>query len=371
MQTRRAVVVLTGPSRPASDAVVAGGFVFASAQTGLPDGDRPAPGDVGAETRRALERLGRVLEGAGSSLEETVAVSVFLRRASDFAAMNDAYRPAFGDRPPTRTTVVADIAGGALVAVAAIAVPRGSPRETLHPPGWVRTSRPYSYIVRANGFVFLSGLLSRRGADDQVVPGPVATQTRTILENAGVLLKTAGLTFDDVVAARVFLTDDSLFEAMNDEYRRVFAKAPPARATAVTDLVAIDASIEITLLASATGKTVIGPSVSPSLPLSSAVAAGPFVFLSGVLGNTEANATDVSAQTREVFSRTRATLDQAGLSFVDVVDTTVYLTDVWQLKTVEALTREVFPVAPPSQTVVGARLVTRTGLVEMMMTAVR
>jgi 2-iminobutanoate/2-iminopropanoate deaminase len=169
----------------------------------------------------------------------------------------------------------------------------------------------------------------------------------------------------------VFLTDDSLFEAMNDEYRRVFAKAPPARATAVTDLVAIDASIEITLVASATGKTVIGPSVSPSLPLSSAVAAGPFVFLSGVLGNTEANATDLSAQTREVFSRTRATLDQAGLSFADVVDTTVYLTDLWQLKTVEALTREVFPVAPPSQTVVGARLVTRTGLVEMMMTAVR
>jgi enamine deaminase RidA (YjgF/YER057c/UK114 family) len=34
-------------------------------------------------------------------------------------------------------------------------------------------------------------------------------QTRTVLDNAGVLPKTAGLSHEHAVAARVFITDDS------------------------------------------------------------------------------------------------------------------------------------------------------------------
>ena len=37
-----------------------------------------------------------------------------------------------------------------------------STREVLHPAGWMKSPRPYSYIVRANGFAFLAGLVSRR-----------------------------------------------------------------------------------------------------------------------------------------------------------------------------------------------------------------
>ena len=91
-----------------------------------------------------------------------------------------------------------------------------------------------------------------------------------------------------------------------------------------------DSSVEISLIASVTDKQLIGPAVSPSLPVSTAVRAGPRVFLSGVLGNTDANVGDVVAQTREMLTRIKRTLDVAGLSFVDVVDSTVYLPDIWQ-----------------------------------------
>jgi 2-iminobutanoate/2-iminopropanoate deaminase len=215
----------------------------------------------------------------------------------------------------------------------------------------------------------MSGLVSRRGTDDAVVPGPVGAQTRTVLDNAGVLLKTAGVTYADVVAARVFITDDTYFGPMNDEYRTYFTNEPPARATAVTGLMGLDAAVEITLIATTGRKDVLGPTVSPSLPLSSAVRAGDLVFLSGVLGNTDANATDVAAQTRETFARIGRTLDGAGLSFRHVVETTVYLPDLWQQQKVDDIYREFFPVEPPARTSVGARLVTRTGLIEMMMTA--
>ncbi len=368
MQDRRYLPAALPANAPHSSAVVAGGFVFVSAVTGA-DADGKVGGTIEEQTRRTIERLGSSLTAAGSSLEQVVSMQVYLRNSSDFQAMNEAYRPFFAEKPPVRTTVVTDLAGGALISIAAIAVPQGAPRETLHPAGWMKSPRPYSYIVRAGGLVFFSGLVSRRGTDDVVVPGPVPTQTRTILENAGVLLKTAGLTFDDVVAARVFLTDDTYFEAMNNEYRMYFPDEPPARATAVTGLMGLDSTVEITLIATTGQKEVLGAPVSPSLPLSSAVRTGDLVFLSGVLGNTDANASDVSAQARETLTRIGRTLDGAGLSFKHVVDATVYLPDLWHQPKVDAIYREFFPSDLPARTSVGARLVARTGLIEIMVTA--
>jgi len=370
MQERQVVNVPGMAGEVASPAVVAGGLVFVSAVSGTgPEGRAAAP-DIQAQTRTALERLRGVLTAAGSSLAQTVSVNVYLRQASDFEAMNGVYREAFADAPPVRATVVTDLPSGVLIMLSAIAVPNGAAREVLHPAGWMKSPRPYSYIVRAGGLVFFSGLVSRRGTNDQVVPGSIGVQTRTILDNAGVLLKTAGLSFADVVAARVYLTDGSLFDAMNDEYRQFFATAPPARATAVTGLMGIDAMVEISFTASTQGKQVLGPAVSPSLPLSTAVRAGDVLFLSGVLGNTAANADDLDAQTREVLARIRRTLDSVGLSFSHVADNLIYVTDVWKQARVDQLCREVFPLDPPARTMAGARLVARTGLIEMMMTAV-
>jgi len=369
MQDRQVVSIDGVSGELASPAVKAGGLVFVSGVSPTGADGKPAGADIASQTRLAIERLATVLEAAGSSLAHAMSVHVYLKLASDFDAMNGVYRQAFSDKPPARTTVVTDLGGGASISMSAIAVPVGASREVLHPAGWMQSPRPYSYIVRAGGLVFLSGLVSRRGTDDQVVPGSVAFQTKTILDNAGVLLKTAGLSFQHVVAARVFLTDDSLFEEMNNQYRLYFTADPPARATAVTELMGHDALIEITLIASESGKQVLGPAVSPSLPLSTAVRAGDLLFLSGVLGNTDANASDLPAQTKEIYARIRRTLEGAGLSFSHVVDNTVYVRDVWQQRQVDAISREIFPKDPPARTVVGAKLVARTGLVEMMMTA--
>ena len=368
MQDRK-VIRLTGSSSELSSAAVqAGGLIFVSAVTGVGEVMSPAA-DIESQTRSAIDKLRTVLEAAGSSTSQVASVNVFLKRASDFDAMNAEYRKVFADQPPVRTTVAADLQGGAVVALSAIAQPAGAARETLIPAGWLKSPRPYSYIVRTDGFVFLSGLVSRRGTDDKVVPGPVTTQTKQILDNAGVLLKTAGLSYSDVVAARVFLTDESLFDDMNNVYRTYFTGDPPARATAITPLMGPEATVEITLIASRNGKQVLGPAVAPSLPLSSAVRAGDLLFLSGVLGNTDTNRDDVAAQTREIFTRIKRTLDSAGISFSHVVDNTVYVTDLWQQRKVDDVCREMFAADPPARTVVGTNLVTRAGLVEMMMTA--
>jgi len=352
------------------EAVVADGLIYVSGLAGTGADGKPAGPDVSAQARRALERLSQVLEAAGSSLAQAVNVNVYLARAQDFDAMNTVYREFFADKPPARTTVAVDLPGGELVEISAVAVPNGAPRETLLPAGWMKSPRPYSYIVRAGDLVFLSGLVSRRGTDDQVVVGPVRLQMTTILDNARTLLKTAGLTLADVVSARVFVTDDSFFEEMNAVYASHFASEPPARATAVTGLMGPDAKVEISLIASVGPKEAIGPLLSPTLPVSTAIRAGRRLFLAGVLGNTDENVDDAAAQTRETLTRIGRTLESAGLSFADVVDSTVYLPDLMQFTKINDAYREFFPKQPPARTAVGARLIARRALVEMMLTAV-
>src|SRR5688572_1317503 len=107
MQDRRYVPAGLPADALYSGAVAAGGFVFVSAVTGA-EADGKLGGTIDAQTRRTIERLGAVLTAAGSSLEQVVSMQVYLRNASDFQAMNEAYRPFFADKPPVRTTVVTD-----------------------------------------------------------------------------------------------------------------------------------------------------------------------------------------------------------------------------------------------------------------------
>ena len=370
MEQRKAITAGPAPIGPYSPAIVAGGLVYVSGMLGTgADGQLVGP-DVTSQTRRILDRLREVLEASGSSLAQTVSVSVFLKNPADFAALNDTYREYFKESPPTRTTVVTDLLNGALVEISAIALPNGAKREVLIPEGWMKSPRPYSFIVRTDDLVFLSGLISRRGADDSFVPGDIGAQSKTILDNATTLLKTAGVGLDQVVQSRVFITNDALFSGMNDTYRTYFPKEPPARATAVASLMGADYLVEMTLVATRGKKEVIGPT-SANVPLSAIVRAGNRVFLSGVLGNNDANVGDVTAQTKEVMARIGRSLTQAGLSFADVADSTVYLTDLSQFAGMNAVYRESFPSAPPARATIGTKLVSRNALVEILMTAAR
>ncbi|MGH2620786.1 MAG: Rid family detoxifying hydrolase [Anaerolineales bacterium] len=112
------------PIGPYSPGIRAGGFVFASGAIGKdPATGALVGGGVEAETRQALENLGRVLEAGGSSLKQVVKTTVFLLDMGDFAKMNQVYAGFFGDEPPARSTIqVAALPGGAAVEIEAIAI---------------------------------------------------------------------------------------------------------------------------------------------------------------------------------------------------------------------------------------------------------
>jgi len=140
------------------------------------------------------------------------------------------------------------------------------------------------------------------------------------------------------------------------------------RATVVTPLMGATSNLEITLVASRVGRQIVVPGAGTT-PLSSAIRAGRLVFLSGMLGNTAENATDVAAQTRETLTRAAGALQKASLTFGDIAEHVVYLPDLASRRRVDPILRETFPKEPPATTVIGAKLVSPTGLVELMMTA--
>jgi 2-iminobutanoate/2-iminopropanoate deaminase len=94
---------------PYSQAVKAGGFVFASGQIPIdPQTGEFVPGGIAEQTEQVLRNLNAVLEAAGSSLDQVVKTTVFLADMNDFAAMNEVYGRYFSeDAPPARATVQA------------------------------------------------------------------------------------------------------------------------------------------------------------------------------------------------------------------------------------------------------------------------
>ena len=110
MTVRRIVKTVEAPQAigPYSQAVVAGGFVFASGQSPLdPRTGEFVAGGVAEQTEQVLRNLSKVLEAAGTGLGRVVKTTVFLADMNDFAEMNEVYGRHFAQDPPARSTVQA------------------------------------------------------------------------------------------------------------------------------------------------------------------------------------------------------------------------------------------------------------------------
>jgi len=93
---------------PYSQAIVSGGFVFASGQLPIdPKDGSPVAGDAAAQARQAIANLKAVLEASGSGLSRVVKTTLFLSDIADFAAVNAVYAEMFGSAKPARTCVAA------------------------------------------------------------------------------------------------------------------------------------------------------------------------------------------------------------------------------------------------------------------------
>lgn len=96
------------PIGPYSQAVRLGNLVFVAGQGPVDPATRKVTaGDIREQTRQVLLNVKAILEAAGTSLDNVLKTTCYLRDMDDFAAFNEVYAEFFTANPPARTTIQA------------------------------------------------------------------------------------------------------------------------------------------------------------------------------------------------------------------------------------------------------------------------
>ena len=122
-------------------------------------------------------------------------------------------------------------------------------REAISTPDAPAAIGPYSQAIRAGNLLFLSGQIPIDPATGHLVEGGIEPQTHQVFRNIGAILKAAGVSFDAVVTAGVFLADMNDFARMNAIYATYFSAPAPARATVQVARLPKDCLVEIQVTA--------------------------------------------------------------------------------------------------------------------------
>ena len=109
---------------------------------------------------------------------------------------------------------------------------------------------PYSHAVQAGNYLFTSGQVPLVPETGKLAGESIEAQANQVLDNLEQVLKSAGMTFSDVVKTTIFLTDLADFAAVNAIYATRFPADPPARSCVQVAKLPAGAKMEMELIAS-------------------------------------------------------------------------------------------------------------------------
>jgi len=108
---------------PYSQAIEVNGMVYTSGVIPVDPATGGIPSGVQEQAKQAMTNLSKLLEAAGSSLNQVVKTTVFIKDMNDFGAINDVYKEFFTAEFPARSCVeVARLPKDVLLEVEAIAL---------------------------------------------------------------------------------------------------------------------------------------------------------------------------------------------------------------------------------------------------------
>jgi len=174
-----------------------------------------------------------VVEATGLDLRNMIFVNPYLTPDIPTPIMNQHYaqRFEFGNTPARATIEVSSLPGGAHIEYTGVGVRDLKQRRAIRPKN-MPPSPTASPCVFAGETLYCS-------AKSGFIPGPhggvyattTAHQLRQTMRNLLDNLEEAGMTFDDVVAANVYLDDLSDTQAFDEVYAQYFNGILPARTT--------------------------------------------------------------------------------------------------------------------------------------------
>ena len=345
------------PVGPYSPGILAGDFLYVSGQgVRRPDGQMPATFDE--QVTQCLENVKTIVEAAGLTMEHVVYTHVYLDNMANYDAMNRVYARYFPRNPPARATVgVHHLPTDTPVEINAVAVRDLASKKPIVPAG-LATAAPLTPGMQAGERLYISAQQGR-DAETGKIPDDPEGQVNLALNRFHQVLAAAGMDFANVVFVNPYLTTKMPMRVMNHVYASHFEFGnTPARATIEVSSLPHDANIEFTGVAigDLSKRRAVRPkNMTPSPTASPCVFAGDTFYCSAKNGfipgpNAGIYAEDVENQVRQSMRNLLDGLEEAGLSFSNVVSSTVYLDNLDEFGKMNGIYGKYFSSTPPTRT---------------------
>lgn len=109
---------------------------------------------------------------------------------------------------------------------------------------------PYSQAVLINNTLYTSGQIALHPVTGELVQDDIETETKQVMENMKAVLEAAGMTFENVIKATIFISNMDDFARINNVYGNYFnEKTAPARETVQVARLPKNVNVEISMVA--------------------------------------------------------------------------------------------------------------------------
>jgi reactive intermediate/imine deaminase len=347
------------PGGPYSPGIFAGEFLYVSGQ-GASNAEGKFASGIEQQVADALKRVQVIVEAAGLTMDHVVYTQLYLDNAANYDKMNAAWQKVFAKNPPARATIgVARMPGDTPVEINAVAVRDLSRKKPIVPPGYPPNA-PVSPGVLVGDRLFISGTLGR-DINSGKIPDSPADQVQLAFDRVKQTLTAAGMDFRHMVFVNPYLTDKMPMDVMNKVYAKHFEFGnTPARATIRVASLPNGANIEFSGVAirDLSKRRAVRPkNMDPSPTASPCVFADDTYYCSaksgfipgphsGIYGGT------VEQQVRQTMRNLLDGLEEADLTFKNVVSTNVYLDNVDELPKMNSIYGQFFADPRPTRTTV-------------------
>lgn len=357
----RAVVPRTR-STPAknvsSPAVDAGDYIYISGQ-GPRTVDGNLPADFRAQVRQCLDNIKAIVGAAGLTMDHVVYTQVYLEDIGKYREMNSVFADYFGETAPARAVLGVARVPDPPIEINAVAVRNLEDRRAIYPTNYDKREAA-SPGVLTHDRLFIS---SMSGSDPLTgkIPDDPAAQVDLALDRMGAVAKAAGLELKNMVFVNPYMNSEIPSRIMNQHYAQRFEFGnTPARATIEVKSLPGGAHIEYTGVAVrdlSQRKAVRPKNMPPSPTASPCVFAGDTLYCSAKDGfipgpHGGVYATTTQHQLRQSMRNQLDNLEEAGMTFANVVSTTVYLDDLSDQKSFDQVYEEYFGPVMPARTIV-------------------
>jgi reactive intermediate/imine deaminase len=355
----RAIVPTRFPTnRFYSPGVEAGDYLYISGQ-GARRSDGTIPASFRDECRQALDNVKIIVESAGLTSDHVVYVRVYLEDINKYAEVDRVFGEYFPKAPPARAVMGVARVPDSPIEISAVAVRNLADRQAISPPKF-KTDGTASPGVLTHDLLFISSMPGSNPNTGEVPDDPAA-QVDLALDRMQAVVTAAGLEFGNMVFVNPYLTREIPMRVMNERYARRFEFGnTPARATIEVSSLPGGAHIEYTGIAVRDlkqRKAVRPKNMAPSPTASPCVFAGDTLFCSaksgfipGAHGGVYASTTQ--HQLRQTMRNLLDNLEEADMSFDEVVSTNVYLDNLSELQDFDEVYGQYFGPVPPARTVI-------------------